>query len=136
MRYCIKGRIYSACVQSVLIYGTETWAMKADVLRSLKRTEPMMVRWMCGVSLKDSKDLCNFLGINCVADVVRHGKLRWFGHLECKSVEDWVSACRGLVVEGARGRGRSRKMWEQRMLERKSYLVPIYPWECWRENPV
>ena len=35
----IKGRIYSACVQSVLIYGTETWAMKADDLRSLERTE-------------------------------------------------------------------------------------------------
>ena len=30
-----------------------------------------------------------------------------------KSVDDWVSACRGLVVEGARGRGRSRKTWEQ-----------------------
>ena len=103
-------------VQSVLIYGTETWAMKADDLRSLERTERMMVRWMCGVSLKDrrrSEDLCNLLGINCVADVVRRGRLRWFGHLERKSVDDWVSACRGLVVEGARGRGRSRKTWEQ-----------------------
>ena len=30
--YRVKGRIYSACVQSVLIYGTETWAMKADDL--------------------------------------------------------------------------------------------------------
>ena len=112
--YRIKGRIYSACVQSVLIYGTETWAMKADDLRSLERTERMMVRWMCGVSLKDrkhSEDLCNLLGINCVADVVRRGRLRWFGHLECKSVDDWVSACRGLVVEGTRGRGRSRKTW-------------------------
>ena len=77
--------------------------MKADNLRSLERTERMMVRWMCGVSLKDrrrSEDLCNLLGINCVADVVRHGRLRWFGHLERKSVDDWVSACRGLVVEG------------------------------------
>ena len=53
--YRIKGRIYSACVQSVLIYGTETWAMKADDLRSLERTERMMVRWMCGVSLKDRR---------------------------------------------------------------------------------
>ena len=52
-------------------------------------------------------------GINCVADVVRCGRLRWFGHLERKSVDDWVSACRGLVVEGTRGRGRSRKTWEQ-----------------------
>ena len=31
-----------------------------------------------------------------------------FGHLERKSVDDWVSACRGLVVEGARGRSRSK----------------------------
>ena len=47
--------------------------MKADDLRSLERTERMMVRWMCGVSLKDrkrSEDLYNLLGINCVADVV------------------------------------------------------------------
>ena len=68
------------------------------------------------MSLNDrrhSEDLCNLLGINCVADGVRHGRLRWFGHLEPKSVDDWVSACRGLVVERARGRGRSRKMWEQ-----------------------
>ena len=62
--YHIKGRIYSACVQSVLICGTETWAMKADDLRSLERTEHVTVRWMCGVSLKDrkrSEDLCNLL---------------------------------------------------------------------------
>ena len=56
---------------------------------------------------------CNLLGMNCVADVVRRGRLRWFGHLERKGVDDWVSACRGLVVEGARGQGRSRKTWEQ-----------------------
>ena len=39
--------------------------MKADDLRSLERTERMMVRWMCGVSLKDrkrSEDLYNLLG--------------------------------------------------------------------------
>ena len=29
--------------------------------------------------------------IQSVADVMRHGRLRWFGHLECKSVDDWVS---------------------------------------------
>ena len=64
------------------------------------------------MSLKDrrrSEDLCNLLGINCVADVVRCGRLRWFGHLERKSVDDWVPACRGLVVEGARGSGQEKE---------------------------
>ena len=128
--------VYSACVQSVLIYGTETWAMKADDLRSLERTERMMVRWMCGVSLKDrkrSEDLCNLLGINCVADVVRRGRLRWFGHLERKSVDDWVSACRGLVVEGTRGRGRSRKTWEQCVRDDMK-LLGLHPeWAIFRD---
>ena len=90
--------------------------MKADDLKSLERTERMMVRWMCGEYLKDrkcSEDLCNLLGINRAADVVRRERLRWFGHLERKSVDDWVSSCRRLVVEGTRGQGRSRKTWEQ-----------------------
>ena len=31
--------------------------------------------------------------------MVRRGRLRWFGHLEHKSGDDWVSACR--IVEEA-----------------------------------
>ena len=95
--YRIKGRIYSAYVQSVLIYGTETWAMKADDLRGLEKDVWGVLE---GQKRRCSEDLCNLLGINCVADVVRRGRLRWFGHLERKSVDDWVSACRGLVVGG------------------------------------
>ena len=95
-----------------------------------------MVRWMCGVSLKDrkrSEDLCNLLGINCVADVVRRGRLRWFGHLERKSVDHWVSACRGLVVEGTRGRGRIRKTWEQ-CIRDDMELLGFHPeWAVFRD---
>ena len=96
--YRIKGKIYRACVQSVLTYGTETWAMKVANLQSLER---MMVRWMCGVSLKDRKhsvDLYSLLGVESVAEVVRRGRLWWFGHVECKNGDDWVSACRNVVV--------------------------------------
>ena len=92
--YHIKGNIYKAD-QSVLTYGTETWAMKIANLQSLERTERMMVRWMCGVSLKDRKrsvDLYSLLRVQSVAEVVRRGRLRWFGHVEPKSGDDWVSA--------------------------------------------
>ena len=49
------------------------------------------------MSLKDRKcsvDLYSLLGVQSVADVVRHGRLRWLGHLERRSVDDWMSACR------------------------------------------
>ena len=89
----------------------------------------MMVRWMCGMSLKDrkrSEDLCNLLGINRVADVVRRGRLRWCGHLERESVDDWVSSCRRLVVEEVRGQGRGRKTWNSvlRMTWNCSVCIP------------
>ena len=112
--YRIKGKIYKACVQSVLTYGTETWVMKKANLQSLERTERMMVRWMCGVSLQDRKrsvDLYSLLGVQSEADVVRHGRLRWFGHLESRSVDDWVLTCRKVEVAGVRCKGRKRKTW-------------------------
>ena len=76
-----------------MIYGTETWAKNAGDLGSLEGTELMMMRWMCRVSLKDrkrSEDLCDLLGNNCVADVVRRGGLGWVGHLERQYV---ATAC-------------------------------------------
>ena len=65
----------------------------------------MMVRWMCGVSLKDRKrsvDLYSLLGIRSVDEVVRHGRLMWFGHVERKSGNDWVSDCRNVFTNGVR----------------------------------
>ena len=67
-------------VSKELTYGIETWAMKIANLQSLERMERMMVRWMCGVSLKDRKcsvDLYNILRVQSVAEVVRRGRLVW-----------------------------------------------------------
>ena len=69
--------------------------MKKANLQSLERTERMMVRWMCGVSLKDRKcsvDLYSLMGVQSVDEVVRWGRLRWFGHvgmIGCQPVEMW-----------------------------------------------
>ena len=74
----------------------------------------MMVRWMCGVTLRDrksSEELRKRLGIVSVSSLVSHGRLRWFGHVERKNADDWVSACRKLEVTGVRGRG--RKTWKE-----------------------
>ena len=51
----LKGKIYDACVQRVLVFGSETWAIKAEDLARLWRAEKMMVGRMYGVSLKDRK---------------------------------------------------------------------------------
>ena len=112
----VKGKVYKACVQRVLVYSSETWPVKVEDMQRLERTERMMIRWMCGASLKDgisSEDLSRRLGVERVADVVRRGRLRWFGHLERKDSTDWTSACRNITVIGSRGRGRGKKTWDE-----------------------
>src|SRR3989441_8001130 len=99
----VKGKIYRACVQRVLVYGYETWAMKVVDMQRLLRTENNLVRWMSGVTLKDrrmSEELKQGLGIESVDRVVSRGRLRWYRHVERQNVDDWVSKCRNLEVMG------------------------------------
>lgn len=75
-----------------------------------------MVRWMCGVSLRDrvpSSELRDRLGIELVTDIVRRNLLRWLGHVLRKDDDDWVKRTLTYEVEGMRGRGRPRKTWSQ-----------------------
>ena len=49
----LKGKFYRACVQSVLLYDSETWAMKVKNDNQQQRAERAMARLMCGVSLRN-----------------------------------------------------------------------------------
>jgi len=49
------------------------------------------------------------LGIEGVAYIVRRGRLGWSGHLEIKSMGDYVSTCRDLKVPGPKSKDRGRK---------------------------
>ena len=65
-----------------------------------------MVRWMCGVFLKERRSTVNLnspLGVQSLADVVRCGRLRWFGQFELK-----VMVCRHVVVAEVRCVGRGK----------------------------
>ena len=72
-----------------------------------------------------------------VVEVMRRGRLRWFGHVERKEVDDWVSACRNLEVAGSRGWGRPRLTWRARlhgdmkdMGQRPGMAMDREKWRC------
>ena len=48
-----KGRLYQACVRSVMLYASETWPLKEEDLARLERNDASMVRWMCRVQLNE-----------------------------------------------------------------------------------
>ena len=108
----LKGKICKACVQSVLLYGSETWAMKVEDMNKLERAEISMMRLMCDVNFKDRKSsqvILSWLEIDPVSILVKRGRLRWFRQVERKDKEDWVSACRDIKVDGTKDRGAWQK---------------------------
>jgi len=56
----VRGRLYSSCVRSSMLHGSETWPVRKENEVALQRAEMRMVRWMCGVKLQErvlSKEL-------------------------------------------------------------------------------
>src|SRR5664279_5084342 len=72
----VKGKVYKACVQRVLVYGSETWPINVEDMQRLERTEKMRVKSRCGVKRKkkrSSVELYSCLDVEAVSDVVRRG---------------------------------------------------------------
>ena len=43
-----RAHLFTACVRSALLHGSETWATKSDDLSRLKRNDGYMIRWIYG----------------------------------------------------------------------------------------
>ena len=46
----MRGRLYSSCVRSSMLHGSETWPVRKENVVALQRAEMRMVRWMCAKS--------------------------------------------------------------------------------------
>ena len=52
----MKGRVYVSYVRSSMTYRSETRPLVADVGLKFERTEMQMIRWMCGVSMRQARN--------------------------------------------------------------------------------
>ena len=118
----MKGRVYASCVRSSMTYGSETRPLLVDVGSKFERAEMQMIRWMCGISLKDrrtNEELRRLVRVEPITTFIRSGRLRWYGHMMRKGDDDWVKECMEYRVEGREPVGRPRKTW----LESGGHLV-------------
>ena len=92
---------------------SETRPLLVDVGLQFERAEIQMIRWMCGVSMKDTRtsvELRRLVGVEPITTVIRSGTLRWYGHVMRKSDEDWVKKCMEYRIKG-RPVERPRRTW-------------------------
>ncbi len=48
-----RGRVYSTCVRSAMLHGSETWAASSSTINPLRRNDRAMICWMCGMKPSD-----------------------------------------------------------------------------------
>ena len=73
----IRGRVFSTCVRTAMLHGSETWGPNKVDLQRLRRNDRSMIRWICGVRPQDDTDTADLLAwqilIKCCAPVVSDG---------------------------------------------------------------
>jgi len=92
----VRGRLYSSCVQSSMLHGSEAWPVRKENEVALQRAEMRMVTWMCVVKLQDrvaSTELRGRLGLDDIISVLQQKGLRWYGHVLRNKDNDWVMKC-------------------------------------------
>ena len=110
----VRGHAYMACVRSVLLYASETWALKTDDVHRIKRNDNMMIRWICSAKLADKIPMLNLrtrLGLHSIDDTLRYNRLRWYGHLKRMKIDNWSNKIMEYNIPGTYPRGRPKKRW-------------------------
>ena len=114
----LKAKAYEAIIRPALTCGSECWALKVTKKRKIAITETEMLRGILGVSTRDhvrNEEIRRILHVSPIDEVMRCGRLRWFGHVQRREANNVTRRVMNLAISGARRRGRSQKTWHQQI---------------------
>ena len=111
VQYCIQllcTRVYSSCVQSVMLHASETWPLTKPNIQCLQRNDRAMIRQICNVK---PQDIVTIRSIEDLDFILKERMLCWYGPVE-HSNGDVKTAC-DIQADGKRGLGRHKMTWKQ-----------------------
>ena len=80
----MKLNVYKTVVRPALLYGAYTWATTRGQEARLKVNEMRMLRWTCGVTMRDKIRNENIRGTTRVVQAskkITEKRLKWYGHV-------------------------------------------------------
>ena len=115
---------------SILLYGCETWTLRADTERRIQAFENKCFRKLLGISCIERKtneyvrkEVESLVGPQePLLATIKRRKMIWFGH-----VTRHDSLCKTIMqgtIEGRRRRGRQRKCWLDNIKEWSTLTMP------------
>ena len=101
----LKAKIYETIIRPALPYGSECWAMKVTNKRKIATTEMRMLRGILGVSRRDhmrNEEIRRILHLSSIDEVMRSGRLRWFGHVHRRDATNVTCRVMELAIPRTR----------------------------------
>ena len=124
----VKRKVHNEYVLPVMVYGSETWALKMAHMELLSVAQREMERIMLGITLRDHKRntwIRHQICVNDIEDVIKKGIHGWAGHIarfkdnRCtKRVTEWTPR------EWTRRQGRPKTRWRDNLIR---HLGPAWP---------
>ena len=78
-------------------------------------TEMRMLRWSCGLILKDrvrNEYIRGSLKVTPISNKIKENRLRWYGHLKRREPQHPTRSILELQIPGRRARGRPKMRWK------------------------
>jgi len=100
----LNGKVYKTVIRPMIMYGAEASTLTRREEGLLESTEMRMLQWILGVSLRDKKRIeviRKKLGVASIThDKIREARMRWYGHVMRKEVENCVKRIMRAGVTG------------------------------------
>jgi len=111
-----RASVYEGCIRSVMLYGSETWALTQKDEDIMRKCDRRMLRYMTGVKWQDgvsSEEVAERCGLEDIQERIRQGRLQWFGHVRREGEEGVLRMVEKMQVTGNRLPGRPKGTLEQ-----------------------
>ena len=90
---CLKRKIYHGCIEPVITYGSQVWALNERLVSKLRTTQRSMERAIIGVTKRDhltNKKVRELSGTNDIISTIKKLKWSWAGHIARMKDNRWT----------------------------------------------
>ena len=111
----LKGKVYRTVVRPAMLHGAETWDTTKRHESRIEVNEMRMLRWMCGVTRKDTIRNEHIRGTTKVVQASRkitERRLKWYGHVMRMEEDHVVRRVMTKPIPGKWKRGRPKTRWK------------------------
>ena len=118
---CLKRKIYHGCIEPVITYGSQVWALNKRLVSKLRTTQRSMERAIIGVTKRDhltNKKVRELSGTNDIISTIKKLKWSWAGHIARMKDNRWTQRTTEWIPIGQkRERARPMTRWDDEIIK-------------------